>query len=101
MITLDKFSSRTLNDRITINGACYFVRELYDQIITLNGNVPHTNLPISNEDKKRLIDAYNILLVPVVPVESVEPKQYDNIENIKKTFPYTDTNIINKDKYKY
>ena len=78
MITFDKFSSRTPNDRITINQACYFVRELYDQIINLNGNVPHTNLPISNEDKERLIAAYNILLVPE------EPKQYDNIEHLKK-----------------
>ena len=100
MITLETFGSRTQNDRITINGACYFVRELYDQIITLKGNVPHIQAPISDSDKVKLINAYKNLIKPVVPVESVESKQYDNIQHIEKTFP-DDTNIINKYEYNY
>ena len=94
IITLETFGSRTPNDRITINQRCYFVRELYDQIITLNGNVPHTQAPISDIDKERLIAAYNILLEPEVP------KQYDNIQHIEKTLP-DNTNIFNKYEYNY
>jgi len=97
IITLETFGSRTPNDRITINQRCYFVRELYHQIITLNGNVPHTQAPISDIDKERLIAAYNILLESVAPEV---PKQYDNIQHIEKTLP-DNTNIFNKYEYNY
>ena len=90
MITLETFGSRSPNDRITINGACYFVRELHHQIITLKRNVPHTNLPISDEDKERLITAYDTLI----------SSKYDNIKHIEKIFP-DHTNIINKSEYNY
>jgi hypothetical protein len=105
MITLETFGSRTPNDRITIDGACYFVRELYDLIMIQNHKaVPHTNIDITPDNEAKLIAAYNKLLAPVeLPVEPVapeEPKQYDNIKNIKKKFP-DNTNIFNKYEYNY
>ena len=90
IITLETFNSRTPNDRITIENRCYFVRELYHQIITLNHNVPHTNEVISDIDKQRLIDAYDIL---------ISSKKYEDIKNIEKNLSDdTYTKIMNEQK---
>ena len=60
-ITLDKYSTRVAAQRVTIDGQCYFIDTLYNHIITANGRVPHTNLPITPVSRQKLIDAYNLL----------------------------------------
>ena len=60
-ITLEAYNTRGPNDRITINGRCYFVNELFNWIIRDNHNEAPFRSIVSSDDKWRLIDAYNIL----------------------------------------
>ena len=61
-ISHEKYNTRIPNERITINKGCYFVDELYKWVIIKGNNrSPLDNLNISQQDKQRLIDAYNLL----------------------------------------
>lgn len=65
-ITREEYNTRGPNNRITINGRCYFVNELFDWIIRYNHNKDPLRSIVSTDDKLRLIDAYNILY-PATP----------------------------------
>ena len=60
-ITLDEYGNRSPNERITIHGLCYFVDELFNWIINLNNNETPYRTQVSDIDRQRIINAYNIL----------------------------------------
>ena len=100
-ISYDQYSSRTPNDRITINGICYFVDEIFNWVITLNNNNSPHRTSINPSDRQRIITAYNILH-PLAPHQHVAPNPENAAPNPDNIQHLENDNIIdNYNHYNY
>lgn len=81
-MTQDSLNTRGPNDRITINGQCYFVDELYQWVLSDRNpgynlarvTLPHDRSIIKRSDLERLIAAH-VNLPPVSPVLLASARQ--------------------------
>ena len=48
------------NERITVNGNCYNINDIYKYIITDNHDIDPHRKSVSNNDKQRITNAYNL-----------------------------------------
>ena len=54
-------------ERITINGYCYNIYSIYKWLIQLNNELDPNRIPVSSEDRKRLIKEYEIIKILQIP----------------------------------
>ena len=88
VISTENLSDLDADERITIQNRCYEVRSLYEWIINHNQyKLPDTQVIINDNDRQRLIQAYNLLyqfVQPLVPekilTRNVLIQLYPNLE---------------------
>ena len=60
-IQLSNLLDLSPNQRITINGDCYNINDIYQWVITQNHNTDPKRILVSENDKRRIRNAYNVL----------------------------------------